>query len=424
MKIKTKIIWPIAVLFIVMLSATSLYNFFLYTDTLKTEAIKQLETIAELKESHINDFLLMSEEHLRLVVGLDVVQQNMDNIVHGIEIDKSTIILKEVVKDFKNESNSFFEVLLIDSFGTIIATVKNDDLVGRNKKQEKYFIDGIKGINISRILIYEGKESVVYSAPILTDHDDSVSGVMIVIQAIDGIYDKNTESVRGLGIGTIIDNKIGLGETGESLMAYRNEEGDAVFFTERKFKGNDIQNVIDKEKTEIPITQALLKNENTFLELRDYRDIEVVSVTRYIEKIDAGLVVKIDTKEIVKPINNLLIFFLIKFIVVLIIVILSINLTIKTITKPIKELVQGVDTIKDGNLKTRIKVYSKDEVGQLSESFNEMAEKLHSSYENLEQKVDNRTKELKKANNSMVGREIKMMELKKEIEKLKKKIND
>ena len=69
----------------------------------------------------------------------------------------------------------------------------------------------------------------------------------------------------------------------------------------------------------------------------------------------------------------------------------------------------------------------KDEFGMLSRAFNVMVGKLKESYENLEQKVQDRTLELtektvilEKTNRLMVDRELKMIELKKDILKLEK----
>ena len=107
----------------------------------------------------------------------------------------------------------------------------------------------------------------------------------------------------------------------------------------------------------------------------------------------------------------------------------------RSITRSITKLRDAARKISEGKLNTKIEIKSKDEIGQLASVFNEMAAKLKESYSDLEQKVFGRTKELeatkkvleenlkdlKQMNNLMIGRELKMVELKKEIEELKKK---
>jgi signal transduction histidine kinase len=84
----------------------------------------------------------------------------------------------------------------------------------------------------------------------------------------------------------------------------------------------------------------------------------------------------------------------------------------RNITKPIKELVKGAKGISDGNLDLHIEVNTKDEIGNLAYSFNQMAKDLKKSRNaieeysrNLEQRIDERTRELKEAQAELVEKE-------------------
>jgi len=55
----------------------------------------------------------------------------------------------------------------------------------------------------------------------------------------------------------------------------------------------------------------------------------------------------------------------------------------RALGKPIKQLVDGTNRLAEGDLTHRVKVYSKDEIGQLATSFNTMAEKLKKSRQEL-----------------------------------------
>lgn len=65
--------------------------------------------------------------------------------------------------------------------------------------------------------------------------------------------------------------------------------------------------------------------------------------------------------------------------------------------KPIKAIHNGADKIAMGNFKTRLDVQTGDEIEQLSKAMNEMAALLDNSYATLEQKVEERTRELKES---------------------------
>jgi GAF domain-containing protein/HAMP domain-containing protein len=64
------------------------------------------------------------------------------------------------------------------------------------------------------------------------------------------------------------------------------------------------------------------------------------------------------------------------------------------ITKPIQELREGVETIRSGDLNHRTKIRTGDEIEALGNEFNEMTAALQDSYATLEQKVQQRTKEV------------------------------
>ncbi|MBI3001824.1 MAG: GAF domain-containing protein [Deltaproteobacteria bacterium] len=64
------------------------------------------------------------------------------------------------------------------------------------------------------------------------------------------------------------------------------------------------------------------------------------------------------------------------------------------ITRPIRELHRGAEIIGKGNLDYRVEVSGGDEIEQLAQEFNKMATELKASYATLEQKVEQRTKEL------------------------------
>jgi len=88
---------------------------------------------------------------------------------------------------------------------------------------------------------------------------------------------------------------------------------------------------------------------------------------------------------------------------------------------PLFRLKEASEKISTGDLNQRLEIKSKDEVGELANSFNQMVIDLKESRENIEAKVKERTEELEKLNSFMTGREIKMIELKKKISELEMK---
>lgn len=95
----------------------------------------------------------------------------------------------------------------------------------------------------------------------------------------------------------------------------------------------------------------------------------------------------------------------------------------RIIARPINVLQHAFQKIKKGKLKHRIEINTNDEFEDLAHGFNAMAMALKESHENIEQRVVKRTEQLNQSNKKMIGRELKMIELKKQIEKNKNKKN-
>ncbi len=204
--------------------------------------------------------------------------------------------------------------------------------------------------------------------------------------------------VNAAHIKDIVSENVGLGKTGESLLAYRDEEGDAVFFTERRFETEiESRDVIPKEDVEIPITQALQGREDRFSEYVDYRGVPVFSVTRYIDEIDVGFVVKLDREEVIEDISgsiNWIWYSTSGIIIAIIIIALVFNF-----------LITGV---------LRKEVASKtDELQKVSLGLGEKVGLLEKSERNLTRK----TVQLKRFLNISAGREKRIIDLKKQLKK-------
>lgn len=151
------------------------------------------------------------------------------------------------------------------------------------------------------------------------------------------------------------------------------------------------------------------------------------------------------TSQNVKEINAIVVMGVFVFIFILIFfTILSGYIISGFISRPINELAEFALMAAKGNFRRRISVESSDEIGQTAKAFNLLLDKVEESTEVLEVKVNARTKrleelsrnlevqvssktkelnekitELERFNDLAVGRELRMVELKREIEMLK-----
>lgn len=162
-------------------------------------------------------------------------------------------------------------------------------------------------------------------------------------------------------------------------MAVRELDGSARFLMPiRHDNRRDLLRTVKANRPEVPITQALLKNDLIMIspETVDYRDVPVLAATRYIPELDWGLVAKIDRKEALAPVNTLLYTILFVTLAIAIVVILAGFYLSGSIAAPVVALANAVRKIKEGDLSVRTPVLSDDEIGELADSFNAMVSSL------------------------------------------------
>jgi len=76
----------------------------------------------------------------------------------------------------------------------------------------------------------------------------------------------------------------------------------------------------------------------------------------------------------------------------------------RSIVRPIIAIEDSAKRVAQGNFKQRVPVVTDDEIGSLAVEFNKMAESLENYYATLEKKVEERTEELRLANEELTGK--------------------
>ncbi len=116
-------------------------------------------------------------------------------------------------------------------------------------------------------------------------------------------------------------------------------------------------------------------------------------------------------------------FTMVSIAILALVILLALVVIVRGILGPVLSLQKGAEIIGSGNLEHRIEIKSKDEIGILAQAFNKMVENLFkeiTEHKKTQEELQKRADELEKMNRLMVGRELKMAEMKKEIERLKK----
>ncbi len=181
----------------------------------------------------------------------------------------------------------------------------------------------------------------------------------------------------------VVNNYIGLGKTGETIVVSEIDKT-IVFTSPTRHDPNAAFNrtiKVNQQKLH-PLYQASQGMRGFGITL-DYRGQKTIAAWRYLPSLNSGLLVKMDTAEAFGSLNTLRNIIIILITITLILVIFAAIIVAKSISKPVIELTNVVKELAKGNFYQQAQVTTNDEIGQLAQSFNYMAENLEQSFETI-----------------------------------------
>ncbi|OHB43316.1 MAG: hypothetical protein A2069_00315 [Planctomycetes bacterium GWB2_41_19] len=375
---------------------------------IEQRVIEQLTSIADLKKRELNNWLeerltdtsVIARNKVLAAAATSLLQQRRRvESVHQLMNSETARINYNRVLENLHALKQFYKhynvISIIDGANGEVVISTYPDIVGKTLSSFNSYIDILENKDVAVKDIYTselmGQNCMTYFCPVcLTDPFTLESSNVIIGVILLDVDVKNS-------IEPLIRDWPGMGSTGETFLVrregdniiylndLRHKEGAALKFANSIHASQDVPSILSSGGKE-GIKKSL-----------DYRDIRVLSAYRHIPILNWGLVAKQDLTEAFAPVEKLKNHVIVLiFVCLVIVIVIGISLT-NRITKPILQLVEGSKAIGSGNLDHRISVVSQNEVGLLATEFNQMAAKLKESYSNLEQKIDERTSQLLRA---------------------------
>ncbi|MBM4465971.1 MAG: HD domain-containing protein [Chloroflexi bacterium] len=245
--------------------------------------------------------------------------------------------------------------LLDGASGQVIAS-SDTAWEGRFGDAEPYFIQGKQGAYVSDIFhsLSLGRPTMVVAAPV-KDSSGRLVGVLAAHADLEPLSEVMLE-------------RSGLGESGETFLVNRSNLllTNTVFAPDGAFK-----KWIFGQGAELA-----LAGKSGVGQWVDYRGKPVIGAFRWLDDRKLALIAKQDQAEAFVPIVALRHTMQgISIAVILSATLLAVFFA-RTITRPLRQLVEGAEEIGRGNLDYRIEVGVRDEIGQLAQAFNQMTENL------------------------------------------------
>ena len=172
---------------------------------------------------------------------------------------------------------------------------------------------------------------------------------------------------------TLLLNRIGLGKTGETLIVNKN----LIALSELKTRKNAPMRFKINAEPAIRASQG----QTGIIESIAYDGEKVLGAYTYIPQTGWGFVAKQNTEELYAPIKSMMVNFIMLIVLALVFIIIIAIFTAGTIASPVIKMASTAEKIKKGDFTARNVIKGSDELTSLSETFNTMAESIHSQLE-------------------------------------------
>ncbi len=359
---------------------------FTYTEmeqTIKSEVLKKLEIVAKLKEKNFQDVFEQNNEKLNLVSSRYQLKVELDNYNNNNSKNNkiaSQKIMNKILNAIKPEITKFEDIILLNLSGKVVASTNNTYL-GTIHTNDTYFIEGKKHNNVT--ILYKDKNQKLKSyltGPLILN--DKLLGVVTIFYDLGDL----------LSMFKVFEDQVA---TGEINLVKKNANGDALIINPLRFNPDASLNLtVSKDRVDTPIIQSLLKNEKSFPESKDYRGADVLAVTRYLEKLGWGLVVKMDKVEAFAPLENVKYVTIISGILVGVAIIIVSTFLGNSISRPIQKLRDIMNEVAKGKFDSKIDVKGPKEIEELAKQLDIMRDTIENTNTHLNELVKERTKKI------------------------------
>ncbi len=272
---------------------------------------------------------------------------------------QARLAVKKTLSVLLADQKEFEELLIINPDGIVVASTFEGH-EGKTAAGIDYFENGLKATFFQHVFISSITEklTMVISTPIKTD-TGSVLGVMAARLNLDLFFQ-------------LIREQMGLGKTGETIVA-KELDGEVVFMapTRHDFKAALSRKVKFGSNKLVSLQEAVSGQSGSGLTI-DYRNVECLAAWEHIPALGWGILVKLDLDEAVNPYlivqyKVLLITLFILFVGFVLALLVS-----NTMINPIKQLQEAAERISKGDMNIKLSITSKDEIGDLANSFGRM----------------------------------------------------
>lgn len=365
MRIRSELIISLLIISIIPLFFVVYTSYNYSQETICASIMDNLVGATENTGQAIDNWMDVKKSDIRVI--------SQSGMVESIEKEE----LYGFLNNFKNDHEDVYkEFFILDLDGNIIFSTKNHTGSADN---QQYFIEASNGrLYVSDVYLTEvtGSPEIIIANPI--KKNNTITGIMAARVGLEQLY----------GIIETVD----IGTLGEVFIV--NNKGEIIFHENRSriLHENVKNNFAVKEVT---------YEKNGIAEYVNYQGEPVLGSYYWLPLYRWGLIVEMNRDEAYIEVLNLGRLTVAISLFAILGVILFTFFISRRITEPIKSLEDGAISLVEGNFQP-IPISSKNEIGRLTEIFNQTAEELLEIRKRLEMKIDMANKDLEQKNKELV----------------------
>ncbi len=290
---------------------------------------------------------------------------------------------------------NFYDFFILDTTGTVIYTYKKEKDLGQNIHAPLLNTTELAKVYDQAVSILDTSvSSLDYYPPSLNKATFIASPVIVEGKLLGAVAVQLNENT----IYDLLKHYNGLGQSGEVVAGILKEDGRIVPAMPLKFDPDALKDgrVLNVDSYATGMVPAV-RGHSGAGEIVDYRGIECIAVWGYEPMLGWGIVVKTDKREVLAGVHGdqRRLMYILVFVVIGIA--LLIVLSALSITRPIHVLIDSVRKFRHGEAFNPVEIGCRGEICYLAEEFNTMAKDIQSYQKNLEEKIEERTRELTRA---------------------------
>ena len=336
-------------------------------DQVRENTLSDLRTLAKAYEVQTYQFIEMNKQRAKDFSSDGFIREELLKLSKDSSASPEKLV--DHLKRNKLPLDKMLDAVTVLSLDGRVVASTDETRHGRDFSKEPYFANALKGNTFI--------ESHHF-------HNSSISADFVATALI-------TDRVTGELIGVLVNciplkelNKVISGEYTMGLSVLTSDwkretmevylvDKERLFITDSIF----VSDAILKQKVDtVPVDRCLNKGEEMTGFYPDYRGVKVAGASTCIPSMGWTLIVEIDTAVVMDATSKTRRDALITALIVLTVVVFLAGLFYRNIVRQIKRLSEGARMMAGGDYHVSIPVISNDEIGSLSESFNQMVREI------------------------------------------------